>query len=100
VLLTFVADLGLSGLWWGLTVGLTMTTLISCVDLGRVNWEKEVGKAGERAKLGDEEADIALQIAAEDDDEESAMSTETTVAAAVATYSPTLAVDPMATPIK
>ena len=33
-LLTFVANLGLQGLWWGLTVGLTMTTFISVVDLG------------------------------------------------------------------
>ena len=36
------------------------------VRVGRVDWEDQVVKAAERAKTGDEEADIALQIAADD----------------------------------
>jgi MATE family multidrug resistance protein len=32
-LLTFVGGVGLSGLWWGLTVGLTLTSVISVVEL-------------------------------------------------------------------
>lgn len=65
-LLTFVAGVGLSGLWWGLTVGLTVTTLISVADLARVDWKAEVVKAAHRARMGDEEADIALRISLDD----------------------------------
>lgn len=66
-LLTFVADVGLQGLWWGLTVGLTVTTVISVVHLTQVDWEREVAKAAERASMHHEEEDIALGVAEGDD---------------------------------
>lgn len=47
-------------------MGLTVSTFISCVDLSKVDWQVEVDKAAERAKMGVEEADIALRIATED----------------------------------
>ena len=61
-LLTFVAKIGLPGLWWGLTAGLTVTLIISVVDLSRVDWDAQVVKAAERAATGDDEADIAIGI--------------------------------------
>ena len=42
---TFALGVGLAGLWWGLTVGLTITTIISVVELVKVDWPREVVKA-------------------------------------------------------
>jgi len=65
--MTFAVGIGLPGLWWGLTVGLTVTTVISVYDLGRVDWEGEVVKAAERAGTDDEA--IIAKIAVDDDEE-------------------------------
>lgn len=52
--LTFGArGVGLSGLWWGLTVGLTVATGISVRDLSAVNWPREAELAKARAEAGD-----------------------------------------------
>ena len=52
--LTFGAKgVGLSGLWWGLTVGLTVATGISVRDLSAVNWPREAELAKARAEAGD-----------------------------------------------
>ena len=68
--LTFALGVGLAGLWWGLTVGLTITTIISVVELVKVDWAREVAKAEERAAAGDEEAKIAdLALDGEEPDE-------------------------------
>lgn len=68
--LTFALGVGLAGLWWGLTVGLTITTIISVVELVKVDWAREVVKAEERAAAGDEEAKIAdLALDGEEPDE-------------------------------
>ena len=53
-----------------LTVGLTITTIISVVELVKVDWAREVVKAEERAAAGDEEAKIAdLALDGEEPDE-------------------------------
>jgi len=57
--LTFVLGAGLAGLWWGMTVGLTITTIISVAELVKVDWAGEVVKAEHRALAGNEEAKIA-----------------------------------------
>jgi MATE family multidrug resistance protein len=40
--LTFGAHIGVYGLWWGLTVGLTVTSLVGMLVLFRVDFEKEI----------------------------------------------------------
>ena len=57
--LTFVLGAGLAGLWWGMTVGLTITSIISFAELVKVDWAGEVVKAEHRALAGNEEAKIA-----------------------------------------
>ena len=54
--LTFFLNVGLSGLWWGLTVGLTMVVLVSLVQLVYVNWESEVENAHVRMAKEEEVA--------------------------------------------
>ena len=46
--LTFGFDVGVSGLWWGLAVGLTCTAGIGGVLLLRTNWDDQVRLAKER----------------------------------------------------
>jgi MATE family multidrug resistance protein len=55
-LLTFQAGVGLAGLWWGLTVGLTVTTLVSLAQLVFVDWERETLDAAERLARGAKDA--------------------------------------------
>ncbi len=55
-LLTFQAGVGLAGLWWGLTVGLTVTTLVSLAQLVFVDWERETIDAAERLARGAKDA--------------------------------------------
>jgi MATE family multidrug resistance protein len=54
-LLCFVAGMRLPGLWWGLTVGLSVTTAISVAHLSMIDWELERDLAIERGlKNGDD----------------------------------------------
>lgn len=46
--LTFACGVGLAGLWWGLTVGLTVVTLVSLCQLAFVDWERETRDAARR----------------------------------------------------
>ncbi|CAM9737971.1 unnamed protein product, partial [Phaeothamnion confervicola] len=50
VCLTFVADVGLAGLWWGLFAGLSTTAAMSLFVLGRTNWAAESVKAIDRVE--------------------------------------------------
>lgn len=52
--LAFGADVGVSGLWWGLAAGLTCTAMSGVVLLRRTDWEEEVRLAQLRVG-GDEE---------------------------------------------
>jgi MATE family multidrug resistance protein len=46
VLLTFVADLGVFGLWWGMTIGVYLSSCVGLFVLGRkVDWGYEAIKA-------------------------------------------------------
>ena len=61
-LLCFVAGMRLPGLWWGLTVGLSVTTAISVAHLSMIDWELERDLAIERglkngSRDGDGDAD-------------------------------------------
>ena len=61
-LLCFVAGMRLPGLWWGLTVGLSVTTAISVAHLSIIDWELERDLAIERglkngSRDGDGDAD-------------------------------------------
>ena len=47
--LTFACGVGLAGLWWGLTVGLTVVTLVSLCQLAFVDWERETRDAAAEA---------------------------------------------------
>ena len=53
-ILTFVADIGVSGLWWGFSIGVYSSAMIGLLLLKfRVDWEKAVSKAKERTiKMG------------------------------------------------
>eukprot|EP00966_Prymnesium_polylepis_P015252 352774-Prymnesium_polylepis.1 len=46
--LTFVARIGVAGLWWGLFAGLTSVATIGVVALLRTDWEEEARRAGAR----------------------------------------------------
>ena len=46
--MTFACGVGLAGLWWGLTVGLTVVTLVSLCQLAFVDWERETRDAARR----------------------------------------------------
>ena len=59
-ILTFHAGLGLPGLWWGLTVGLTVTTLVSLAQLAFVDWERETRDA--KARLARDANDAARRL--------------------------------------
>ena len=48
--LTFACGVGLAGLWWGLTVGLTVVTLVSLCQLAFVDWERETRGRGAEAR--------------------------------------------------
>ena len=44
--LCFKAGLGVSGLWWGLSIGLGVLAIIYIVLWFRIDWDKEAAKAG------------------------------------------------------
>ena len=51
-ILTFVADIGVSGLWWGISIGVYSSALIGLWVLKfRVDWEEAVKKAQDRTNL-------------------------------------------------
>jgi multidrug resistance protein, MATE family len=59
-LLCFVAGMKLPGLWWGLTVGLSVTTAISAAHLLMIDWDVERDLAIERgSKNGSRDDDDA-----------------------------------------
>ena len=62
-ILTFHAGLGLPGLWWGLTVGLTVTTLVSLAQLAFVDWERETRDA--KARLARDANDAARRLSSD-----------------------------------
>lgn len=45
--LCFHADLGVGGLWWGITIGLGCTSLLAMAMMSRLNWQEYVGKAAD-----------------------------------------------------
>eukprot|EP01132_Coremiostelium_polycephalum_P007380 gene7380-9065_t len=67
---TFVLDLGVKGLWWGLCVGLVTICIVLAIYVLRVDWEKEVSRAVERTE-NDSNAieDIELQYLPEEEPE-------------------------------
>ncbi|KAF2078151.1 hypothetical protein CYY_000535 [Polysphondylium violaceum] len=50
VLLTFVGDRGVTGLWWGLCCGLVLICIGLAIVIFKVNWVGEVSKAQKRTK--------------------------------------------------
>lgn len=51
-LLTFVADIGVAGLWWGFTVGIYSAAIIGLILLrSKVNWGNEAIKARSRSSI-------------------------------------------------
>ena len=49
IILTFVADLGVKGFWWGFVIGLGAADVVAIYILRtRVDWEKETKKAVQR----------------------------------------------------
>jgi len=51
-ILTFVADIGVAGLWWGISIGVYSSAMIGLWVLKfRVDWEKAVTKAQDRTNL-------------------------------------------------
>lgn len=66
--LTFVADLGVDGLWWGLAIGLFCISVLYAVVLARVNWEGEARAALQRVTGSDSSEEVeqekdALELA-------------------------------------
>ena len=49
VFLTFGLHLGVEGLWWGMAVGLTCTSVLACVMLMRTDWEAQARAAKSRS---------------------------------------------------
>ncbi|DBB01927.1 TPA: hypothetical protein ACH3X1_000519 [Trebouxia sp. C0004] len=44
-LLTFKADFGLAGIWWGIFWGISVTAALCAISMLRVNWQGEADKA-------------------------------------------------------
>lgn len=49
-LLTFHAKLGVSGLWWGFSIGLGALAIFLVTSTAMVNWQAEVAKVQQQAK--------------------------------------------------
>ena len=60
--LTFAVGVGLAGLWWGLTVGLTVVTFVSLCQLAFVDWERETTNAAQRMEKGELESVRRLSV--------------------------------------
>ena len=60
--LTFASGAGLAGLWWGLTVGLTVVTFVSLCQLAFVDWERETANAARRMENGEKESALRLSL--------------------------------------
>ncbi|KAF3793541.1 DETOXIFICATION 41 protein [Nymphaea thermarum] len=56
LVLGFKEGLGVSGIWWGMIMGVGLQTLTLIVLTLRTNWEKEVEKAVERVKRSAQES--------------------------------------------
>ena len=60
--MTFAVGVGLAGLWWGLTVGLTVVTFVSLCQLAFVDWERETTNAAQRMEKGELESVRRLSV--------------------------------------
>ncbi len=78
-ILTFVVDLGVCGLWWGMTIGIYLSAAIGLWYLRRVDWDKEVRKtlkrlstiiASTRQSVDDPSAESVVNVANTNEDEE------------------------------
>jgi len=63
--LLLVSGYGVSGLWWGLTVGLTAVLVVSLVQLVYVDWEKEVTNASHRVSEDENARDALRRVSLE-----------------------------------
>ena len=52
--LTFVAHVGLKGLWWGMAAGLCCTAFLAMSRITFVDWHKEARNAYDRASKAEE----------------------------------------------
>ena len=60
-LLTFVADIGVQGLWWGMVIGIYSSALIGWLLLKyRVDWHKEACNAQNRISLAGKSMELAV----------------------------------------
>jgi len=59
--LTFVADIGVQGLWWGMVIGIYSSALIGWLLLKyRVDWHKEACHAQNRISLAGKSMELAV----------------------------------------